>query len=185
MLITEFQNLTGFYPTEDLYRTIEEFYYEFDGDKLAFCKAYVDNTDGLAAQIRIKTDIDRRLRAHNMIVEINRLNEELEREQEWKPFEDSTNVQQADYDKLKAFGKVWDDEEVRTWIADVFGFDPEKIKIRHSVNIYEVNRHDVCRIVGEAERLPLYEATDWNYARFDCGPISYELDNGMLRFFRD
>lgn len=185
MLITEFQNLTGFYPTEDLYRTIEEFYYEFDGDKLAFCKAYVDNTDGLAEQIRIKTDINRRLRAHNMAVEINKLNKELEREQEWKAFEDSANVQQKDYNELKAFGKIWEDEEAKAWIADVFGFNPEKIKIIHSVNLYEVNRHNICRVVGEAERLPLYEATDWNYVRFDCGPISYELDNGMLRFFRD
>ena len=185
MLITEFQTLTGFFPTEDLYRTIEKYYYDFDGDKVDFCKAYVDNTDGIAEQIRIKTDIDRRLRAHNMVVEIRRLTEELEREQEWKPFEDSTNVQQADYDELKASGKVWDDEEARTWIADVFGFDPEKIKIRHSVNVYEVNRHRMCRIVGEAERLPLYEASDWNYVRFDCGPVSYELSNGMLQFFRD
>ena len=52
MMINEFEKLTGTYPTADLYAAIEAAYYEFDGDKVAFCKAYTANADGLAEQIR-------------------------------------------------------------------------------------------------------------------------------------
>lgn len=46
---------------------------------------------------------------------------------------------------------------------------------------YEVNRHRQLRKVGEIDRAPLYNATDWNYIRFDCGCMSYELHNDNLR----
>ena len=41
MMIHEFEKLTGFHPTADLYKAIEHAYMEFDGDKVEFCKAYV------------------------------------------------------------------------------------------------------------------------------------------------
>ena len=53
--------------------------------------------------------------------------------------------------------------------------------IHHSVPVYEVNRHGRLRKVGEMDRPPLYNATDWNYIRFNCGCMSYELNNDNLR----
>ncbi len=41
MMISEFIDRTGFEPTAKEYAKIEEAYYNFDGDKDAFCKAFV------------------------------------------------------------------------------------------------------------------------------------------------
>lgn len=38
MMMNEFVERTGFEPTMEEYREIEEAYYNFDGDKNAFCK---------------------------------------------------------------------------------------------------------------------------------------------------
>ena len=51
MMMQEFETLTGFYPTADLYEEIEKAYYDFDGDKQAFCKAYKANKNGMADAI--------------------------------------------------------------------------------------------------------------------------------------
>lgn len=192
-MINEFEARTGIYPTTDLYRIIEEYYYEFDGDKDEFCKAYKENANGIAEEIRNKANIDSALfskkqaaEINSLTVEVEKLTKQLEREQEWTAYEDTENVQQSAYEKLRDSGctRVWDDEEAKQWIADDFGFVPEKIKIRHSVPVYEINRHRQLRKVGEVDRQPLYCASDWNYVRFDCGLLSYELDNGTLKFFR-
>ena len=75
------------------------------------------------------------------------------------------------------------DEEAKAFIADECGFDPEKIRILHEVNTYEVNKHRRLRKSGTFDRAPVYEATDWNYVRFDCACFMYELVNGELRFY--
>ena len=41
MMMSEFIDRTGFEPTAKEYAKIEEAYYDFDGDKDAFCKAFV------------------------------------------------------------------------------------------------------------------------------------------------
>ena len=41
MMMSEFIDRTGFEPTAKEYAKIEETYYDFDGDKDAFCKAFV------------------------------------------------------------------------------------------------------------------------------------------------
>lgn len=38
MLVEEFTARTGYKPTPEEYKTIEAQYYEFDGDKTAFCQ---------------------------------------------------------------------------------------------------------------------------------------------------
>ncbi len=43
MMISEFIERTGFQPTAEEYAKIEEAYYDFDGDKNDFCKAFVKN----------------------------------------------------------------------------------------------------------------------------------------------
>ena len=48
MMRSEFEQLTGIYPTVELYQEIEKLYNDFDGDKQAFCKAFKKNKNGLA-----------------------------------------------------------------------------------------------------------------------------------------
>ena len=52
MLMTEFEELTEFYPSADMYDAIDLEYSEFPGDKYAFCEAYKANKDGLAEKIQ-------------------------------------------------------------------------------------------------------------------------------------
>lgn len=51
MTAKEFFTYTGFYPSESMFAHIEEAYYNSDLDKVAFCKAYVDNENDLAVRI--------------------------------------------------------------------------------------------------------------------------------------
>lgn len=44
MLKEEFEQRTGFYPDQALYSIIEKHYMEFNGDKDAFCKAYITHS---------------------------------------------------------------------------------------------------------------------------------------------
>lgn len=109
---------------------------------------------------------------------------ELDRELEWKPSDGTgTNMEQKRYEELAKYGKAMTDEEAKAFIADECGFDPEKIRILHEVNTYEVNKHRRIRKAGTFDRAPVYEATDWNYVRFDCACFMYELVNGELRFY--
>ena len=75
------------------------------------------------------------------------------------------------------------DDEAKALLYNWYGFAKEKVEILHTAPIYEVNRHRQIRKIGEAERAPLYNATDWNYIRFNCGRMSYELYNDNLRPF--
>ncbi len=114
---------------------------------------------------------------------VAKLEAALEKEQEWQPHESDLNVKQADYDSLanSSSTRTLTDEEAKQLIADEFGFDPSKITVLHSVYKEEINRHRQCRRVGEIERNPVYNATDWNYIRFDCANWYYEMYNGGLR----
>ena len=55
------------------------------------------------------------------------------------------------------------------------------VVILRTAPIYEINRHRQLREVGAVDRAPLYNSTDWNYIRFTCGRMSYELYNDTLR----
>ena len=188
MLIEEFEERTGFYPSQSLYAVIEEHYMKFGGDKDAFCRAYKKNEDGLATQIQWETSM-RDMKAQKAAEEyrgrIADLEETLECEQEWKPHEDTHNVQQADYACLAVQHDTerLSDEQAKELLYDWYGFAKEKVEVLHSVPVYEVNRHGRLREVGELERVPLYNATDWNYIRFDCGYMCYELFNDNLRLY--
>lgn len=186
----EFEQRAGYYPTLEEYAVIEKHYMCFDGDKDAFCKAYKKNEGSLAEKIQRQTD-DQRISAQaktNKIMEqltatIAKLEAQLEREQEWKAHEDTDNVSQADYTKLASDSstKHMTDDEAKDLLYDWYGFAKEKLTIYHSVPVYEVNRHRELRKTGELDRSPLYNATDWNYIRFDCGCMSYELHDDDLR----
>ena len=196
MMISEFIDRTGFEPTAKEYAEIEAAYYDFDGDKDAFCKAFVE--DGGARKLckARAAEIDR---LNSLLMEserqykkdmadrekrIDELTAELDRELEWKPSDGTgTNMEQKRYKELAKCGQAMSDEEAVAFIADECGFAPEKIRILHEVNTYEVNKHRCLRKSGTFDRAPVYDSTDWNYVRFDCACFMYELVNGELRFY--
>ena len=197
MMLHEFEALTGIYPSAELYRSIESAYADFDGDKRAFCEAYKTNADGLAQRIQqtaraaeIQKGRDAENAANDLrktIAErdamIDGLRRRLDRAEEWQPYEYRENAKQADYERLRASGREMTDNEAANLLADWFCFQPDKIEIKHSVAKIEKNRFGACRRCGDYERPPVYEATDWNYIRFDCGLMTYELINGELSLF--
>lgn len=110
---------------------------------------------------------------------------QLERELEWQPYEEKGNVTQFAYENLAGQSDTHqlDFHKAKKMISDLFGFATEKIEIITSVPVYEINRHNQLRVLGSAERKPLYNATDWNYIRFNCCGTEYEMFNDSLRLF--
>ena len=196
MMISEFIERTGFEPTADEYERIEDAYYNFDGNKDAFCKAFIENGGELKIY-KARADEIARLRSQMLETEkqfkkdvadrdrrIDQLTAELDRELEWKPSTGTgTNMEQRRYEELASAGRTMTDEEAKAFIADECGFAPEKIHILHEVSTYEVNKHSRLRKSGTFDRVPVYESTDWNYVRFDCASFMYELVNGELEFY--
>lgn len=202
MMISEFTELTGIEPNAQEYDAIEAMYYEFDGNKKAFCKWFIEN-NGMVAALRKVTenqakalsklsddlhDVEELLRKY--AAENDRLAKALEAEEEWKEFEDEHNVKQADYEKLESCSssKELSDKEAVDLIADEFGFDSSKIIIIHKVDKQQINRHNQVRKNGTYERKSLFDAWDWNYIRFNVRgnvTMAYEMNNGDLQMFWD
>ena len=197
MMLEEFESRTGFYPTHDLYSRIEAAYMESGLDKDDFCAAYKENRDGIAEAIAREAAFDKIATAARMENEIKKLQDQvahltkqLDRELEWKPYELSDNVPQADYERLAAGAEsgrcahYMTDEEAIRWICDEFDFDPAKVTIIHEVPEYEINRHSQLRKTGKMyDRRPVYCATDYHYIRFNTKRWFYEVWNGQLRPF--
>lgn len=117
--------------------------------------------------------------------EIGRLRKQVEVEQEWQDYEMKENVQQSDYDNLakQSDTRYLTDDEAKELLYNWYGFAKEKVTIHRSVPTYQINRHRQLRRTGTVDRRPAYNATDWNYIRFDCGAMTYELHNDTLSFF--
>ena len=197
MMLSEFIERTGFEPMADEYAEIEEAYYGFDGDKNAFCKHWLETVgvEGIckARAEKIKQlratmlDIEKSMMADNaeMKKQIAKLEAELEKEQEWKPYEDKHNCSDAKYDQL-ANSDVADemtDDEAADMIAKEFGFVRESISIVRWVPVYEINRHNWLRQIGQKSRQPRFAAWDWNYIRFNVTANvarAYEMVDGNL-----
>ena len=202
MLISEFENLTGIYPSANQYSVIEKFYSESKEDKHDFCRNYKMNTDCLAE--RIQTEVNRlELNRENQAtaeiwkletklnaekVRADKLQQELDKELDWKPAEHTgTNMKQEDYNKLAESGSaiIPSDEEAIEHLSMLFGFMPERIQILREVQTFEVNKYHRLRLKDTYHREPLYDATDWNYIRFDCAGNQWELVNGELLPYED
>ncbi|WP_394912011.1 hypothetical protein [uncultured Robinsoniella sp.] len=206
MEIREFEQRTGYFPSLEEYRMIENYYIDFAGDKDAFCKAYKKNEGGLAEKIQRETN-DQRISAlvkTNGIMEqfkntidkmedqIAKLEARIEQEQEWKPYTSERNVAQADYEELAKDAECgrtshyMTDADAIAWICDEFDFDPCKVTIIHEINEYEINRHQRLRKTNKKiDRRPVYCATDYHYIRFNTRRNYYEILNGELRPFFD
>lgn len=200
MTIKEFTQRTGFYPTYEHYKFIEKSYMNFDGDKDAFCKAFRENTDGIAEKITreverfIEEQTELGMHEHDAMEEriarqadiINDLQTKLDAELEWTPCKDAgTRMTQRDYVKLRedGFTKTMTDEEAANFIAEELGFNAERVKIIRKAETYEVNKHHRMRVAETYEREPLYESTDWNYVRFNVNGVEYEYVNGQLELY--
>ena len=194
MMIEEFEKRTGFYPTLVQYEAIERAYMDFNGDKDAFCKAYKKNAERIQQEVNmatLKAQRDQAAELDRRDIEIERLKAELEREQEWKPYEDTHNVTQAQYTDLAesvpgGAARYMTDAEALDWVCSEFGFDRSKVTILHEIDEYEVNRHNQLRRTGKKiDRRPVYCATDYHYIRFSVGRNWWECWNGQLRPFYD
>lgn len=196
MMMSEFIERTGFEPSAEEYEKIEEQYYNFDGDKDAFCTNWLTQGGILRCckeralkieQLNSKIlEIEHMSRMEDKKLQqrIADLEAQLDRELEWKPCTGSgTNMDQERYEQLASAGKVLSDQEAKELIADECGFSPEKITIIHTASSYEVNKYRQLRQAAEYDRKPVYESTDWNYIRFDCASFMYELVNGELEFY--
>lgn len=200
MNIKEFTERTGFYPTYEHYKFIEKSYMDFDGDKDAFCKAYKANENGLAEKITreverfVEDQTELGMHEHDAMEEriarqagiINDLQAQLDAELEWTTCKSAgTQMTQRDYVKLRedSFTKTMTDEEAANFIAEELGFNAERVKIIHTVEIFEVNKYRRMRVAETYEREPLYESTDWNYVRFDVNGIEYEYIDGQLEMY--
>ena len=191
MMLEEFEKRTGFYPTLVQYEAIERAYMDFDGDKDAFCKAYKKNADGIAERIQREVNMAGFKAQNAQAAEIERLKKELEREQGWKPYEDTRNITQEQYTELAesvpgGAARYMTDAEAVDWVCSEFGFDRSKVTILHEVSEYEINRHHQLRRTGKKiDRRPVYCATDYHYIRFNVGRNWWECWNGQLRPFYD
>lgn len=202
MMMSEFIERTGFEPTYEEYAEIEEAYYRFSGNKDEFCKRFVENggvqrvyADRVhkIAQLRskmVEMEKDFMATIKRQEAQIAGLERALEAEEEWKPFECKQNFSQDEYDQLEKDCCTEDlpDGKAVELISNEFGFAPDRIRIIHEIGKYEINRHNRLRKAGTIERKPLYNATDWNYVRFNVHgnvTMSYEMHNGELSLFTE
>lgn len=196
MLKSEFEKLAGVVVSEYQYKIIEQKYLATDEDKAAFAKRYKEDSFNLATNccrqedeqiaklkesfekyIKIKTEeIDR------LEKQIQKLTEQLDKEQEWQPYICPGEVQQAEYDKNKIDARMLSIPEAIEKVCDEFGFDPAKVMILTLAPAYEKNRHGIVRrVIGATiKRDPFWFATDDNYIRFSCAGYHYEMHNGEL-----
>ena len=112
MMMSEFIDRTGFTPTYEEYLKIEEAYYNFDGNKDAFCKAFVSaNGEKEICSLRAKKieQLKSQLVESDRIVKemteryeqkLRLLQAQLDAELEWKPSSGGTNMEQARYERL-------------------------------------------------------------------------------------
>lgn len=205
MMLSEFVERTGFEPMAAEYAKIEEAYCGFDGDKDAFCAAFVHGDGEKKIYQARAAEIDR---LNSKILELDKmiqqssaeyerrlafLQSELDRELEWKPYEFTQNVSQAEYAELVkgiagGSARYMTDDEALDWVCQEFGFDRSQVTILHEIDEQEINRHNLCRASGrKIDRRPVYCATDYHYIRFNAGRGAWQWEawNGQMRPFWD
>lgn len=205
MMLSEFVERTGFEPMPAEYAKIEEAYCGFNGDKDAFCKAFVAGDGEKRIYQARAAEIDR---LNGKILDLDKtfqqssaeyerrlafFQAELDRELEWKPYEFTQNIPQAEYAELakcvdSGSARYMTDDEALDWVCQEFGFDRSQVTILHEIDEQEINRHNLCRASGrKIDRRPVYCATDYHYIRFNagCGAWQWEVWNGQIRPFYD
>ena len=205
MMLSEFVERTGFEPMPAEYAKIEEAYCGFNGDKDAFCKAFVAG-DGEKKIYQARAAVIDRL--NGKILDMDKafqqssaeyehrlafFQAELDRELEWKPYEFTQYIPQAEYEELakcvdSGSARYMTDDEALDWVCREFGFDRSQVTILHEIDEQEINRHNLCRASGrKIDRRPVYCATDYHYIRFNAGRGTWQWEawNGQIRPFYD
>ena len=180
MLQEEFEAMTGFKTTPDEYKEIEQQYYEFDGDKVQFCEAWKESEMGEVAAARQKRIEMLEEMVDGLIKANDELREKVTTLEKWQPCDCGTHMDQEKYMELWKIGKRMEPDEVTKTIAGFYGFDKSKIKVIEDVEIFEKNSMGMIRVADRYKRPPVYDATDWNYVRFDCAGQQWEMVNGEL-----
>lgn len=189
MLYSEFKNLTGVKVSIEEYDCIEQSYYDSELDKAEFCKVWKQDYD--SGKWAVELALRRRLR--HMTEELKerekkiaKLEEQLDREQDWKLSDRSgTHMSQDKYISLREDGDLISYDTAKNIIVKEFGFQLDKIEIITEVETFEVSRHYRLRRKDTYTREPVYESTDWNYIRFNVGNLQYEMINGDLEQYCD
>lgn len=97
-----------------------------------------------------------------------------------------TNLDQDRYERLAHSAKPLSETEAKALINDEFGFEFSRIKLISEVDKWELDESSKKWKHKETyNRPPLYDATDWNYIRFDVNGYQYEFINGELYFYED
>lgn len=98
-----------------------------------------------------------------------------------------TNLTQEDYERLEHSAyKQLNETEARALINKNFGFEFSQIEIIAEVDSWELDETGKKWVHKESyTRKPLYDATDWNYIRFNVKGYQYEFVNGDLYFYED
>ena len=204
MLMQEFTDMTGFEPTPEEFQEIESEYYRFNGDKQAFCKAFVERGGEKQVYARraeyikeLESQLMDQEKEHTaklnkleeayaeqilqLTARVAQLQEELDKELEWWPAKGvGTHMGQEEYEDLSRHGNKLGLEDAIKLIAMEFGFHTARLEIKDEAATYEVNKYRKFRLKNELERPPVYSSTDWNYIRFDCAGYMYEMVNGEL-----
>ena len=141
MMKSEFIERTGFEPTAEEYAQIEEAYYEFSGDKNAFCKDFLKKRGverlirGRASKIeelkKELEDMEKKLEAEKKASEkeIDSLKKQLDKELDWKPCEGGTTMDQGRYEELATAGgtRILTEQEAKDLIYNEFGLDRKSV----------------------------------------------------------
>ena len=180
MRMQEFEALTGFTATPEEYRYIEQQYYDFDGDKLEFCKKWKDHEMSKVAEARQERVEALEERIAELSEERVGLYKKIDKLEKWEPSDCGTNMSQSNYMELERIGKRMELGEAAEKIARFFGFEKSKIKIIEDVETFERNSLGMTRVANRYKRHPVYDATDWNYVRFDCAGQQWEMVDGDL-----
>ena len=196
MLMEEFEKMTGFKPMPEEYEKIEAAYYDFDGGKEEFCRAWVHGeaqrlVDDRARRIKqLESQIteqskENTRREKDLIDRIERLKKTIDKLEEWQPCSGGTNMEQEKYmDIIRSDGEITPNDAKKI-LAREFGLDPEKINIIENVATYEAGRSRTRRVKEQYSRKPAYASTDWNYIRFNAGAWCWEMVDGALKPYVD
>lgn len=199
----EFTIMTGIYPDITLYAEIEAQYMRSGMTKQKFAKAYADNMNGLADHVAICADLQEeryvkslfdKLEEQSKQIELlqkenQQLQQENDREREWTYFLEKSRCGEEKYQNLRnqSDTKILTETEAAEKVAEEFGFNKDKITIHTEIPRQIKDRHGYIKTVKDEtghpesiERLPLYNATDWNYIAFAVASIEYEMVDGDL-----
>lgn len=191
MMYKEFKDRTGVQTSDEEYSFIEQSYYDSGLDKDSFCKRWKDDlkSDRWSVELALRRKLSCMTdELGSREKKIHELEKQLDREQDWKPSENTgTRLTQELYIDLSIScgGYRMTYANAKNLIAKEFGFQIDKIEIVTEVETFEVNRHHKLRCKDVFKREPIYNASDWNYVRFNVAGLQYEMIDGELEQYFD